>query len=100
LIEGNPKWIALLMIILITFGEIASMPFMNTIWTLRSNDRNRGQYAALYTMAWGVAQVLGPYICSHIAESFGFEAMFTVLSIILFIAAIGFYYYPTENSNS
>jgi MFS family permease len=84
------------MILLITFGEIASMPFMNTIWTLRSNDKNRGQYAALFTMAWGVAQVTGPFICANIAEDFGFNVMFIFVSIILFVAAIGFYYLPTE----
>jgi MFS family permease len=95
LLHENARWVSLLMILLITVGEIAAMPFMNTFWTLRSNEQNRGQYAALYTMAWGIAQVLGPYLCSHLAEAAGFEVMFGVLAGILLIAAIGFYNLPS-----
>jgi predicted MFS family arabinose efflux permease len=96
LLKGDPKLISLCMILLITAGEIAAMPFMNTIWTLRSNEKNRGQYAALYTMAWGVAQVLGPFTCSYIAEAFGFDVMFIFISSLLCIAAVGFYYLPSK----
>ncbi len=68
LIPGNAKYIALLMIIIISFGEILAMPFMNTFWTMRADDTNRGQYAALFTMAWGVAQTLGPFLCAALVD--------------------------------
>ena len=45
--------IAFVMIIMITFGEILSMPFMNSYWISRTHSTNRGQYAALYTKANG-----------------------------------------------
>ena len=51
---------ALGIITLVTFGEIFSMPFMNSFWISRTRPENRGQYAALYTMAWSAAQTLGP----------------------------------------
>jgi predicted MFS family arabinose efflux permease len=41
------KMTAIIIIILITFGEIISMPFMNAFWIVRTSDHNRGQYAAL-----------------------------------------------------
>jgi len=61
LIPGNAKYVTLLMIVLITVGEILAMPFMSSYWIARSNEKNRGQYAALYTIAWGIAQTTGPF---------------------------------------
>lgn len=90
LLPGNAKFVALCMIVIISFGEILSMPFMNTFWTIRSNDQNRGQYAALYTMAWGVAQTVGPFICSTLVEATSFRVLFIVLGFILLLAAFGF----------
>lgn len=90
LLPGNPHLVALLAIILISIGEIVSMPFINTFWTSRSNDRNRGQYAALHTIAWGSAQSLGPFLCAQIAEFASFSWLFITLGIVLCLAAIGF----------
>ncbi|MES2591013.1 MAG: MFS transporter [Bacteroidota bacterium] len=91
LIPGSAKLVALLMIVLISFGEIVSMPFMNTFWTMRSNAQNRGQYAALYTIAWGVAQTIGPFLCAQLVEVTSFDVLFMVLGGILSLVAIGFY---------
>jgi MFS family permease len=63
---------------------------MNTFWTSRSNEKNRGQYAALYTIAWGSAQSLGPFICAQLAEK-SFAGLFILLGGILTLAALGFY---------
>jgi predicted MFS family arabinose efflux permease len=90
LIPGPEKLISLTFILLITVGEIVSMPFMNTYWTRRSNDKNRGQYAALYIIAWGIAQVLGPYVCSHVVEASSFNLMFVLMAVLLVISAFGF----------
>ncbi|MFL5754437.1 MAG: MDR family MFS transporter [Bacteroidia bacterium] len=90
LLPGNPYVITLLMIVLISAGEIAAMPFMNTFWTSRSNAENFGQYAALYTIAWGGAQSLGPLICAQLAE-YSFSGLFILLGGILTLAALGFY---------
>lgn len=90
LLPGSAKLITLLMILLITFGEIISMPFMNSYWIARSNDKNRGQYAALYTMAWGLGQTFGPFLCASLVEATNFETMFVVLGLILAFTAFGF----------
>jgi predicted MFS family arabinose efflux permease len=90
LLPGKGMLIPLLMIILITAGEVLSMPFMNAYWTIRSNEKNRGMYAALYTIAWGIGQTIGPYICSLLVDRSGFPAMMITLGLVLTIAAFGF----------
>ncbi len=47
--------IALIFILFLTFGEILAMPFMNAYWIGRTVQNNRGQYAALYSVAWASA---------------------------------------------
>lgn len=91
LIPGNAKIISLVMILFITVGEIMAFPFMNVFWIQRANDKNRGQYAALYTMSWGIGNTVGPFLCSALVEATNFKMMFIVLGGILLITAAGFY---------
>lgn len=91
LIPGNAKYISLVMILFITVGEIMAFPFMNVFWIQRANDKNRGQYAALYTMSWGIGNTVGPFLCSALVEATNFKLMFIVLGGILLITAAGFY---------
>ena len=89
--------ISLLMILLITFGEIVAMPFMNTYWSMRSNDNNRGQYAALITIAWSIGQTIGPFACSKLAEMSSFNVMFISIGCLLTFTAIGFNWLRLRN---
>ena len=90
LIPGNAKLISLVMILFITIGEIMAMPFMNVFWLQRANDKNRGQYAALYTMSWGIGNTAGPFLISTLVDATDFKVAFIVLGFVLFIASIGF----------
>ena len=72
-IPGMGPMLAFCMITIMTFGEIFSMPFMNSFWISRTQPANRGEYAALYTMAWSAAQTLGPLGGSQLAGHFGFK---------------------------
>jgi predicted MFS family arabinose efflux permease len=83
--------VALLSMLLITIGEMSSMPFMNTYWISRTNDENRGQYAGLYTVAWASAQVLGPATGAGIAEKYGFTTLWWTIGGIAVLAALGFF---------
>ena len=78
------------MILFITVGEIMAMPFMNSFWIKRTNEQNRGQYAALYTIAWGIANTLGPFLCSALVEATSFKVMFIVVGAVLLTSAFGF----------
>jgi len=96
LLPGPSKLVALGMILMMTIGEIITMPFMNTYWTLRSNDSNRGQYAALYTMAWGFSQVVGPYVSARIVEESSFNTLYLSMTMVFLVCALGFQFLKRE----
>lgn len=83
--------LAFVMIIIITFGEITSMPFMNSFWISRTKSHNRGQYAALYTMAWSAAQTLGPMTGAQVAEHAGFSSLWWSAAALATITAFAFF---------
>jgi predicted MFS family arabinose efflux permease len=80
---------AFVLITFITAGEMLAMPFMNSFWIGRSQNHNRGQYAALYTMAWSAAQTLGPLGSAQLADGMGFRfTWFTVAGVAAFVALV------------
>jgi len=97
LIPGNAKFISLIMILFITVGEVMSMPFMNVFWTQRANDKNRGQYAALYTMSWGIGNTVGPFLISALVDATNFKVAFIVLGVVLSLSCVGFYKLDSRN---
>ncbi len=90
-IPGASLVVASSMIVLVTFGEILSMPFMNSYWIARTQPSNRGQYAALYTMAWSAAQTLGPMGGAQIAEHAGFNILWWTVGGLSIIASFCFW---------
>lgn len=81
--------LALFSVIIITLGEMLSMPFMNSYWISRSTDSNRGQYAALYTMAWGTAQIAAPSVGGFIAGKYSFNMLWwIVFALAIFIGLL------------
>jgi predicted MFS family arabinose efflux permease len=81
---------AVTVMLMITVGEMISMPFMNAFWIVRTNDHNRGQYAALYSMSWSTAQILAPTVGSQIILFGDFKLLWWVLAIMCLLSAIGF----------
>jgi len=90
-IPGASVAVAVSMILLVTFGEILSMPFMNSYWIARTQPSNRGQYAALYTMAWSAAQTLGPMGGAQLAEYSGFNVLWWTVGGLSILASIAFW---------
>lgn len=84
-------FIALVMMITVTFGEIFSMPFMNSYWIGRTHHSNRGQYAALYTMAWSAAQTLGPMAGAQLVEHAGFAVLWWAVGGLALITSFAFF---------
>jgi MFS family permease len=81
----------LLQIIMVTLGEMFLFPFMNNFWVQRSNEFNRGQYAAVYTMSFSAAIVLAPTFASQIATWFGFPVLWVVNFILCSFAVLGYF---------
>jgi len=83
-------WVAIISIAVITIGEILSMPFMNSFWISRTAENNRGQYAAMYTIAWSIGQIAGPYFGSQVIERWGYNALWWAITGLCFITSLGF----------
>lgn len=90
-IPGASVAVAGSMMVMVTFGEMLSMPFMNSYWIARTQPSNRGQYAALYTMAWSAAQTLGPMGGAQLAEHKGFNVLWWTVGGISMIASLAFW---------
>lgn len=89
-IPGAGALLAFGMICMVTMGEIFSLPFMNSYWIARTESRNRGQYAALYTMAWSAAQTLGPWGGAQLAYHFGFVWLWWTVGGLCIVSALLF----------
>ncbi len=89
--------VAFLLITIITAGEMLAMPFMNSFWISRTASHNRGQYAALYTMAWSAAQTLGPLLSSQLAEANGFRFTWFVNGSLCMLVAIAFWQFKRRH---
>ena len=84
-------WVAVLSIIFFTVGEMFSMPLMNTFWVSRSNENNRGQYAALYTVAWSIAQIAAPALGGRIVQHYGFATLWYAALAVCCVSGAGFF---------
>ena len=83
--------VALIAMTAITVGEMLMFPFINTFWVNRSNERNRGQYAALFSMSFAAAQVLAPTFGSQVVQHWSYHILWYTVFVLCAIASIGFY---------
>ncbi|MCB0697496.1 MAG: MFS transporter [Chitinophagaceae bacterium] len=90
IIPGMMMGLAIIFITLITFGEIINMPFASTYWMNRSNSKNMGQYAGLFTISWATAQIAGPSIGAQIAQHWGFSTLWWVIGIMCSATIAGY----------
>ena len=84
--------VAVISTLFITAGEMLSMPFMNSFMISRTDENNRGQYAGLFTVAWSIAQVIGPYTGTLIADTYGFNSLWWCIVAMSVATALGFRY--------
>lgn len=82
--------VACAVILMVTIAEIIGMPFMNSYYISRSTNENRGRYAALFTIAWSSAQVIGSISGTQIAHLFGFTNLWWVIGGLCLLTAYGF----------
>jgi predicted MFS family arabinose efflux permease len=89
---SNGIVLASAVIVMVTIAEIIGMPFMNSYYIGRTTAANRGSYAAIYTMAWSGAQVIGSLSGTQIAHSLSYFYLWWILGGLCIIAALGFNY--------
>ena len=84
-------WVAVLSVFIVTLGEMLAMPFMNTFWISRSSENNRGEYAALYTIAWSMAQILAPIYGAVLIHNSGYSMLWWFLGGLCTLSSLGYY---------
>lgn len=87
--KGMLIW-AVVYTIVITLSEIFAMPFMMNYALSKPPKERQGQYSALYSMAYGIANIAAPSVGLGIADNYGFNAMFYVLIITSILCYFGF----------
>ncbi len=77
---------------LLSLGEILILPFMSTITALRSGSDNKGAYMGMNGISVAVAFIISPLLGSQMADTYGFNNLWTGTAILLAITGIGFFY--------
>jgi predicted MFS family arabinose efflux permease len=82
---------AVLYTLLITLSEIFAMPFMMNYALSRAGKERQGQYSALYSISYGLANIAAPLIGLEIASKYGFNKMFYFFIGLSLLTALGFW---------
>jgi Arabinose efflux permease len=81
---------ALLFTLVISFGEIFVMPFSSNFVFGRSVGSKQGQYMALYTMAYSVANILAPLLGTQVIDHWGYPALWSLAMGLALLTWVGF----------
>lgn len=87
---------AFIMMTFITLSEMFSFSVLVNFWMDRTNENNRGQYAAFWTMTWATAQTIAPFIGSLIIDNYSFQIWWSLIVVLSLIAAY-FYHQLIRN---
>lgn len=77
--------------LLLSLAEILAMPFMATITVQRSNERNRGAYMGLYTIAFSGAHAIAPFLGTSIIAKYSFSVLWWATGLASLFVAAGLY---------
>ncbi len=91
-LQFGKGWIisAVVYTLFITLSEIFAMPFMMNYSLSRSRKERQGQYSALYSISYGLANIAAPILGLGIASRYGFNSMFDFFMVLSLITAFGF----------
>ncbi len=80
-------------VLCITVGEMLSLPFISSLAMDRTTEQNRGQYMAVFTMAYSLSHIVSPNLGMQLTDGFGFTFMWNVVTAISIVACVGFYFF-------
>lgn len=93
----NVSWLAgfgaaLIYMTMISIGEIFVMPFSSNFVIGRSEGSpNRGEYMALYTMSYSIANIASPLFGTQVIDKLGYNALWWIIVGLSILAWIGFW---------
>ncbi|MEO5777445.1 MAG: MFS transporter [Flavobacterium sp.] len=80
--------IMLVMMVFMTFGEIFSFPFSNSVAVSRAPKGHIGRYMAVYTMSFGAAQILSSKIGMQIVQYYGYSANWIFMGCLGIVGSV------------
>lgn len=82
---------ALLFTLVISFGEMFVMPFSSNFVFGRSEGSKQGQYMALYTMAYSVANIIAPFLGTQVIAAWGYHTLWYFVAGLALFTCAGFW---------
>lgn len=79
--------------VFITVAEIFALPFMMNYTLSRPLKERQGQYSALYSISFGIANIAAPSLGLWIASRYNFNAMFYFFILLSLLTALGFSFF-------
>lgn len=84
-------WPALIFISVISVGEMLVMPFSSNFVFGRSEGSKQGQYMALYTMAYSIANIIAPFLGTQIIAHWGYATLWSGVAMLAVVTCAGFW---------
>lgn len=75
--------------VVLTFGEMLSMPFANTFAARLAPPDRRGQYMGLIGISFSAGFIVAPSFGLRLAEQFGFETLFLAVAGLGLLGSLG-----------
>ena len=88
--KGMMIW-AVVYTLFITMSEILAMPLMMNYSLSRPAKERQGQYSALYSISYGLANIFAPLLGLGIADKYGFDKMFYFFIGLSLLTAVAFW---------
>ncbi len=84
--------------VVISFGEIMAMPFMQTFVANRAAKKSLGKYLAWYSFAYSGAMIFSPVIGMWTIKEYGFVTLWNACMLLSILTSIGLYFIFRLNS--
>lgn len=98
-LDFGMAWLFLAMLVLST-GEMLTLPFTATIAIKRADKNNQGAYMGFNSLAFAAANVFSPYLGTYVAEHWGYHVLWTTTGTVLLVVSIAFYWIISKMKES
>ena len=87
---GQGFWAFWMSMVVMTTGELMIMPTASTFIANIAPTNMRGRYMSLFTLSWGIAAGLAPFIGGNLGDAFGPRVTWFAAAGVGTAAALGF----------
>lgn len=89
---GLSSVFVIIYMVLLSFGEMLSMPFASTYTAIIAPEERRGEYMGLLGIGWAVAFIIAPILSLWWAETYSFTSLFWFSGGLGIISGLGIYF--------